>query len=298
MSLRGGRARGGHALRHRPDRLNAPQGHGAGTYHRACATTSMLDRRFLHPWRGRRFRPTDPHIRRRRRFRRVRRPRRHPGGAGIVVLPDVRGLHPLFEELALRFAEAGAHAVAIDYFSRRPTPTDRGEGFDYQSHVAQCRPRASTPTSPPPPPTSARRGGIRRAAVHRRLLLRRQGQLPAGHDRDRCGWRHRLLREAGGGASHRPAGPGRHGGQFSLAGAVVWGGADQGIGPEAIKRSPTPCGRRAWSTGDRLPRCAPFLLRSQGGRVRCGVGGRLAPDVRFHAARPPDLQVLTAGWWS
>ena len=41
-----------------------------------------------------------------------------PGGPGIVVLPDVRGLHPFFEELALRFAEAGVQAVAIDYFSR------------------------------------------------------------------------------------------------------------------------------------------------------------------------------------
>ena len=31
-----------------------------------------------------------------------------PIGAGIVVLPDVRGLHPYYEELALRFAEAGS----------------------------------------------------------------------------------------------------------------------------------------------------------------------------------------------
>ena len=30
-----------------------------------------------------------------------------PTGAGIVILPDVRGLHPYYEELALRFAEAG-----------------------------------------------------------------------------------------------------------------------------------------------------------------------------------------------
>jgi len=36
-----------------------------------------------------------------------------PSGAGIVILPDVRGLHPFYEELALRFAERGHAAVAI-----------------------------------------------------------------------------------------------------------------------------------------------------------------------------------------
>ena len=39
-------------------------------------------------------------------------------GAGIVILPDVRGLHPFYEELALRFAENGVDAIAIDYFGR------------------------------------------------------------------------------------------------------------------------------------------------------------------------------------
>ena len=49
----------------------------------------------------------------------------HTGGPGIVVLPDVRGLHPYFEELALRFAEAGVHAVARRApftSSRHPAP--------------------------------------------------------------------------------------------------------------------------------------------------------------------------------
>jgi len=34
-----------------------------------------------------------------------------PTGAGIVILPDVRGLHPFYEELALRFAEHGIEAL-------------------------------------------------------------------------------------------------------------------------------------------------------------------------------------------
>ena len=60
-----------------------------------------------------------------------------PTGAGIVVLPDVRGLYPFYEELALRFAEAGVDAVAIDYFGRTAGTGDRDEQFEYMPHVAR-----------------------------------------------------------------------------------------------------------------------------------------------------------------
>jgi carboxymethylenebutenolidase len=56
-------------------------------------------------------------------------------GAGIVILPDVRGLHPYYEELAMRFAEVGVDALAIDYFGRTAGTGPRGEGFDHQPHV-------------------------------------------------------------------------------------------------------------------------------------------------------------------
>jgi len=59
------------------------------------------------------------------------------GGAGIVILPDVRGLHPFYEELALRFAEAGAQAVAIDYFGRTAGTEPRDAGFDHMAHIAK-----------------------------------------------------------------------------------------------------------------------------------------------------------------
>jgi Dienelactone hydrolase and related enzymes len=62
-----------------------------------------------------------------------------PTGAGIVILPDVRGLHPYFEELALRFAEHGVVALAIDYFGRTGGDDARGEDFDYMPHVAGAR---------------------------------------------------------------------------------------------------------------------------------------------------------------
>ena len=60
-----------------------------------------------------------------------------PSGAGIVIVPDVRGLHPYYEELALRFAEAGIHAVAIDLYSRSAGTSKRDASFEYEPHVKQ-----------------------------------------------------------------------------------------------------------------------------------------------------------------
>ena len=58
-----------------------------------------------------------------------------PTGAGIVVMPDVRGLHQFYKELAQRFAETGIDAVAIDYFGRTAGIGDRSETFEYMPHV-------------------------------------------------------------------------------------------------------------------------------------------------------------------
>jgi carboxymethylenebutenolidase len=60
-------------------------------------------------------------------------------GAGIVILPDVRGLHPFFEELALRYAERGIAALALDYFGRTAGTGPRGDDFEYMPHVDQAR---------------------------------------------------------------------------------------------------------------------------------------------------------------
>jgi carboxymethylenebutenolidase len=58
---------------------------------------------------------------------------------GVVILPDVRGLYRFYVELAERFAEAGHHAVAIDYFGRTAGTGERGEDFEYMPHVQQTR---------------------------------------------------------------------------------------------------------------------------------------------------------------
>jgi carboxymethylenebutenolidase len=53
---------------------------------------------------------------------------------GVVILPDVRGLYRFYEELALRVAERGIPAVALDYFGRTAGVSKRGEDFDHMPH--------------------------------------------------------------------------------------------------------------------------------------------------------------------
>lgn len=60
-----------------------------------------------------------------------------PTGPGVVILPDVRGLHAYYEELALRFAEHGYDALAIDWFGRTAGVGRRDGDFEYMPHVQQ-----------------------------------------------------------------------------------------------------------------------------------------------------------------
>lgn len=59
---------------------------------------------------------------------------RQPSGAAMLVLPDVRGLAPYYEELALRFAEIGVDALALDYYGRTAGPGPRDASFDHAPH--------------------------------------------------------------------------------------------------------------------------------------------------------------------
>ncbi|GIH96291.1 dienelactone hydrolase family protein [Planobispora siamensis] len=60
-----------------------------------------------------------------------------PSGRGMVILPDVRGLHPYYRDLAVRFAEAGFRTIAIDYFGRTEGLGGRDDDFDFMTHVKQ-----------------------------------------------------------------------------------------------------------------------------------------------------------------
>jgi carboxymethylenebutenolidase len=53
----------------------------------------------------------------------------------VLILPDVRGLYRFYIELAERFADAGHHAIAIDYFGRTAGVGERGEDFEYMPHA-------------------------------------------------------------------------------------------------------------------------------------------------------------------
>src|ERR1041385_2176031 len=59
---------------------------------------------------------------------------------GVVIIPDVRGLYRFYEELALRFAERGIAAVAIDFYGRTAGIAKRGDDFDYPEHRTQTTP--------------------------------------------------------------------------------------------------------------------------------------------------------------
>jgi carboxymethylenebutenolidase len=61
------------------------------------------------------------------------------GDPGIVIIPDVRGLYPFYIELAERFAEAGHHAIAFDYYGRSAGLGPRDDEFDYGPHREQVK---------------------------------------------------------------------------------------------------------------------------------------------------------------
>src|SRR5579885_3318903 len=63
----------------------------------------------------------------------------HASNAQIIIYPDVRGLHQFYKELALRFAETGITAIAMDYFGRTAGLTSRDDSFDFWPHVQQLQ---------------------------------------------------------------------------------------------------------------------------------------------------------------
>lgn len=64
------------------------------------------------------------------------------GDTGVVICPDVRGLHHFYEELAERFADAGVNAIAFDYFGRTAGVDRRPDDFPWRDHVPLTRPAA------------------------------------------------------------------------------------------------------------------------------------------------------------
>jgi carboxymethylenebutenolidase len=63
-------------------------------------------------------------------------------GAGVIVMPDNRGIHPFYEQLACRIAAEGHYALAIDYFGRTAGTGPRDDSFSAKDHF----PKASRET--------------------------------------------------------------------------------------------------------------------------------------------------------
>lgn len=156
-----------------------------------------------------------------------------PTGAGMVVLPDVRGLHAYYRDLALRFAEHGIDAIAIDWFGRSAGIGDRGADFDYVPHVAQCT-------------YDGLRADVTAAVAHLRATAGVKRTFTVGF----CmGGRVSFLANGFGlglagvvGFYGWPVGPARNGtpapadvaGTFEAPVLAIFGGADEGIGADAV----------------------------------------------------------------
>jgi carboxymethylenebutenolidase len=65
-----------------------------------------------------------------------------PSGAGVVVIPDPRGVHPFYKELVRRFAQAGVDAIVIDYLDRTAGMAERPDNFDLRAAISQTKPDA------------------------------------------------------------------------------------------------------------------------------------------------------------
>ena len=158
-----------------------------------------------------------------------------PAATGVVILPDVRGLYRFYEELALRFAERGYVAVAIDYFGRTAGVAKRGDDFEYMPHVQQTKPGL----------VQADVGAAVRhlralgctSDLHRRLLLRRPQLVARRCVRPRAERGGRLLRAPR--RAERRARPDAARGEIEAPILALQAGDDQNItvrGQRAVRR--------------------------------------------------------------
>jgi len=133
---------------------------------------------------------------------------------GVVIMPDVRGLHPFYRDLAERFASAGVHATAFDYFGRTDDTGDRSESFPYMDHVKQTTPDGIA-------------ADVAAAIAHVRS--------------DAGGGARRVFTVAGFYGRPQPSDPDdgnaptRHAREYRCRVLGLFGGADQAIPPEAVR---------------------------------------------------------------
>ena len=155
-----------------------------------------------------------------------------PSRTGVVILPDIRGLYRFYEELALRFAERGHAAVAIDYFGRTAGVSKRDDEFEYRPHVEQTTP-----------------AGVQADTAAGVAWLREAGSRSVSTVGFCFGGRHSWLAAAAGhglagaiGFYGRPGpgsdgspGPAQRAGELTAPILGLMGGADQGIPVDQVR---------------------------------------------------------------
>ncbi len=151
--------------------------------------------------------------------------RRRRAARRSLLLPDVRGLHPFYEELALRFAEHGVDALAIDWFGRtaRRRRPRRGlrvhaarRGHDLGRDRGRHRGRGRRPCGST---AAARRPASRPPSFTLGFCMGGRMSFLAGDPGARAGRRHRVLRHARRPVAERRAGAGRRRRVDRVAGA-------------------------------------------------------------------------------
>ena len=214
-----------------------------------------------------------------------------PSGAGIVILPDIRGLYRFYEELALRFAERGHAAIAIDYFGRTAGAEKRDDDFEYMPHVEQ---------------TTAE--GIQADVAAAVARLREDGASAVFTVGFCFGGRHSWLAAGGGhdlagavGFYGRPGvgrdgsiGPTQRAAELKAPILALMGGADEGIpvGRRAGVRARARGGGRRARDRD-LRRCPAQLLRPEVRAVR-GTPPRTRGSACSPSWRSTPLEALVS----
>ena len=211
-----------------------------------------------------------------------------PNGSGVVILPDVRGLYRFYEELALRFAERGFAAVAIDYFGRTAGVAKRSNDWDFWPHMDQTTPEQIRDD------TAAAVAHLRDAGAQRVFAVGfcfggRMAWLAAADG-------HGLAGAVGfygkPGVRNGQPGPVQRAGDIEAPVLALMAGDDQGIPPGGDRRAGARVrGRGRRARGRDLRRRPAFVLRPQAGGVRRRLRGRLAA----HARLPREPRVLTSG---
>jgi carboxymethylenebutenolidase len=209
-----------------------------------------------------------------------------PTGAGIVVLPDVRGLHAYYRDLALRFAEAGVDALAIDYFGRTAGAGSRGADFEHMPHVGKTTFAGLT-------------ADVRAAADH--LRSAEGGEVRSLFSVGFCfGGRLAFVSATLGldlagviGFYGVPLGPGRNDVPAPVDVADRMACPVLGLFGGGVRDRPR-AGRRG-ASDRQLPGRSALILRSDVRGARCGIGRRLAPGPELHRREHSGRRIRQAG---